>query len=350
MNNTSLTPAQQAWKTLQQGPKAPRIRDAAKQLHSTELELLLADIPTSVTRLSCSPEQFLNAIPALGYVMALTRNNMAVHERKGVYTNISVSPGHMLVVGEDIDLRLFPSRWNHMFAVTAQTPKGELKSLQVFDATGTAIHKIYLTDKSNPEAYAEFVAQNTSADQSNIAEITAEVARPEIPDSHINLEEFRASWAALQDTHDFFPMLAKFRIQRMQAMRLAGEQWAVQVPVEVLQNLFEQVSTQNAEIMCFVGNNGSIQIHSGKASKLVPMEGWINVMDPEFNLHLNLNEVSSVWLVTKPSVDGDIHSVEVYDAQGGMGVQFFGRRKPGIPEREDWFAIWSSLKTENVDA
>jgi hypothetical protein len=37
--------------------------------------------------------------------------------------------------------------------------------------------------------------------------------------------------------------------------------------------------------MCFVGNRGCIQIHTGPVKNIKIMGPWLNVMDPGFNLH-----------------------------------------------------------------
>jgi len=79
--------------------------------------------------------------------------------------------------------------------------------------------------------------------------------------------------------------------------------------------------------MTFVGNHGIIQIFSGVVSNLVPLENWFNVMDKEFNLHLNMNDVSQVWIVFKPTTDGIVSSVEVFDNNEQMLVQLFGKKK-----------------------
>jgi len=72
---------------------------------------------------------------------------------------------------------------------------------------------------------------------------------------------------------------------------------------------------------------------------------WLNVLDPEFNMHLREDGIDSIWLVKKPTTDGLVHSVEVYDKNGNTIVQFFGKRKPGIPESEAWRAILNDITT-----
>src|SRR5690606_24782799 len=100
-------------------------------------------------------------------------------------------------------------------------------------------------------------------------------------------------------------------------------------------------SEANIDIMVFVGNSGCIQIHTGKVQKLVQAGGWFNVLDPEFNLHLKEEGIVSTWLVKKPTNLGIVTSIEAFDSNGDIVIQLFGKRKPNIPEREDWREIVS---------
>jgi len=63
------------------------------------------------------------------------------------------------------------------------------------------------------------------------------------------------------------------------------------------------------------------------------------VLDPGFNLHLCEDAIDQVWVVEKPTSDGIVTSVEAFDRTGELMAMFFGARKPGEPERQDWRAI-----------
>jgi iron complex transport system ATP-binding protein len=89
-----------------ENPKV-RIRKAAKQLGVSEAELVACGIGQTAIRLEGDFREMLKDVPSLGYVMALTRNDHVVHERKGVYEQVSFDNHVGLVLGEDIDLRLF---------------------------------------------------------------------------------------------------------------------------------------------------------------------------------------------------------------------------------------------------
>jgi putative hemin transport protein len=60
-------------------------------------------------------------------------------------------------------------------------------------------------------------------------------------------------------------------------------------------------------------------------------------------MHLRMDHVHHVWVVTKPTSDGDVTSVEVFDRKQDLIVQFFGLRKPGIQELDGWKNLVSSL-------
>ncbi len=94
-----------------------RERDLAQQLQISEADLVAAWCGINVIRISPRIETFLTEIQSLGEVMALTRNESAVHEKIGVYDKPIVGKHASLLLGEQIDMRLFPNAWAHGFAV-----------------------------------------------------------------------------------------------------------------------------------------------------------------------------------------------------------------------------------------
>ena len=134
------------WDALKAENPHLRIRNAAEQLGVSEAELIATQTGDTVTRLRPEFAAILTEVEKLDKVMALTRNDECVHERKGVYLNPDFSsPFAGLFVGEDIDLRIFLSHWDKAFAVAEKSEHGDRKSLQFFGKDGLAIHKIYLT-------------------------------------------------------------------------------------------------------------------------------------------------------------------------------------------------------------
>lgn len=341
--NATIDTLKQKWNGLKAEQPHLRIRNAADALGVSEGELLATNVGEGVTVLKSDFAEILSEIESLGKVMALTRNDECVHERKGVYLNGDFSSPHaQLFVGEDIDLRIFLSEWKFAFSVI----EGDKKSLQFFGKDGMAIHKIYLTKDSNTEAFETLVEKFKSDEQ--IPGIETEAIAPkagEKPDSEIDVEGFQAAWKDLKDTHAFFGMLRKFGVSRLQALRLAPDSsFAKKIENEKVVNLLEEASARELPIMVFVGNRGNIQIHTGNVKKVMWHGSWINVMDPNFNLHLDTAKITETWVVRKPTEDGIVTAIEVFNQSGDIIVQFFGKRKPGIPELEEWRKLVAELE------
>lgn len=317
-----------------------RIRDIARELQVSEADLVALRTGDGVTRLDGDFKALIGDLHTLGYVMALTRNDNAVHERKGVYNNVSFDGMVGLVLDEDIDLRLFAMHWKFAFAVS----EGERNSIQIFDKSGEAVHKIYLTDRSDAAAYGALVARYRAENQSAELHTEAYPGGPaERPDADIDAEGFREAWLGMKDTHEFFGITRDFGVSRKQALRLAPEGMVQEVAISAARRMLELASERQVPIMVFVANRGCIQIHTGTVSKLLEAGPWFNVMDPQFNLHLRESAIDTAYVVRKPSEDGIVTSLEVFDVSGNMIVQFFGKRKPGIPELESWRELVAAL-------
>jgi len=315
-----------------ENPKT-RIRDAAKQLGVSEAELLETQVGETVLRLDGDFRDLLKEVSTLGHVMALTRNDSIVHERKGVYEKVSFKDQTGLVLGPDIDLRLFMSRWHFGFAVN----ENDRKSLQFFDLDGSAVHKIYLTDKSDGTAYDALVQKYLAVDQTTpIVTLPYPEKAAGIPDEDIDVLGFQAAWLAMQDTHEFFGLLRSYKLEREQGLRLAPNGYAQLISAEQLKTIFETVAERELPIMIFASSAGCIQIHTGPVKKLVTMGPWYNVLDPEFNMHLRLDQVHHIWVTRKPTKDGIVTGIDLFDQQGNSIALVFGKRKPGVPELKEW--------------
>ncbi|MBL7712977.1 MAG: hypothetical protein JNL13_10945 [Chitinophagaceae bacterium] len=340
MSNTIAPSLKEQYESLKAANPKLRIRNAAQELNVSEAELVALGIGEGTTLLNPAFQDILKEIITLGKVMGLTRNNSVVHERKGIYDNISFEGPVGLAVNKDIDLRLFMMHWKHAFAVA----EGDRKSIQIFDKSGEATHKIYLTSESDVAAYDALVQKFRAEDQQATLSFEAyPAAAAELPDAEIDVDSFRQGWKNLKDSHEFFGLTRTHKLTRTQALRLAPAEFVQKVPNDAARRVLDMASERQVPVMVFVGNRGCIQIHSGTVTKVMEAGPWYNVLDPMFNLHLNETDIASSFIVKKPSTDGIVTALEVFDQNGEMIVQFFGERKPGIPELETWRALVNDL-------
>lgn len=341
-----------AWDELKQEKPTMRIRDCAAALKVSEAELLATTIGDYTTKLEGDWTQLLERLPELGRVMSLTRNDGCVLENKGPFQKIEImsqGPFKMATVIGPIESRVFFSGWSFGFAVEQETPRGWQRSIQIFDGAGDATMKVFLQEAtenrkgSDLEAYRKLVADFRADDQNGKMEMKAMPVPPTKPIGEVNKAELISDWGKMKDTHDFFGMIRKHQVNRLDAAVLADGVFTYRLQKNSLRLMLEKASENKMPIMIFVGSKGNIQIHQGKVNTIKVMDHWLNVLDPDCNMHLREDLVDDIWVVKKPTEDGVVTGIEVFDANKEMIVQFFGLRKPGIPELESWRKLVDEL-------
>lgn len=332
------------YEALRQEHQHLRVRDAARRLDTTEAALVALGVTGQATPLRADWAALFGALPRLGRVMALTRNEHAVHERHGAYLDVSAGPGHILVLGPDIDLRLFPGRWRHAYALGGERP-----SVQIFDRDGEAAHKVFaVPGKTDMAAWREMLREFAMADAPAPSR-AAPTPTPMPAETEVDAAALRTDWLGLRDTHDFVTLLRNHKASRRQALRLAGDDLALPLEPAAAAATLNLAAEAGMPIMIFVGNRSAIQIHTGPVRRLMPSPGgWFNVLDPDFNLHLREAGVTEAWRVVKPTDDGAVTSIELLDGAGGVVAQMFGARKPGQPELADWRALASRIAEQHA--
>ncbi|MBW8688056.1 hemin-degrading factor [Chitinophaga rhizophila] len=348
MNATATPALKEQWLNFRTQQPKTRIRDAAAQLQVSEGELVAACTGNTVKHLTNDFPALIQAMPALGKVMVLTRNEHCVIERKGIFEIINTENKHVgTVLGKDIDLRMFFSRWKYAFALDNDDTIGFKKSIQIFDAQGHAIMKIFALEQTHAAAWEKVITDFSAIEQPAAITAAPAPAATVYNDAQADTTAFLEGWAALQDTHDFFPLLMKHKLSRTGALKLAAGKFTYPVGADCVKTLLNGAAATGLEIMVFVGNPGNIEIHTGPVEKILEIPNWINVMDEDFNLHLRTDAIAQSWIVEKPSADGIVTSLEVFDAAGEMIAQFFGKRKPGSPELSEWKELARKIRTNN---
>ncbi|PMQ14525.1 hemin-degrading factor [Janthinobacterium sp. AD80] len=352
------------WSTLRTEQPKLQIRDAARALGVSEAQLLATNIGNGVTRLQADgnqPREIMRAALDLGVVQAITRNENGVIETTGTASKFkqagdkseqadakqdpeqearqrNIAGGYL---GGAIDLRFHFENWKYAFAVVQPGRDGKpTRSLQFFDANGTAVHKIYLRNEPGVAVYDKLVAAFRMPQQSaelNVLAVAPKAA--EKPDAEIDVKEFQLAWKDMTDVHQFAQIMREFHLSREQALRLAPAGVVERVTPEALRTLLENAAKDKVAIMVFLGNEGLTQIYSGKIEKTMAAGGFFNVLDPDFNLHIRDTALRSGWVVKR----GGVTSVEFFDKDGTQVVSFFGVRERGKPQPQAWVDLADSL-------
>ncbi|MBB3938118.1 hemin-degrading factor [Aureimonas phyllosphaerae] len=319
---------------------AKRPRDLARDLGLSEAELLDRHDGPEVVRLRAEIPAIVEALPNLGEVLSLTRNEAAVHEIVGTFGAIHLNGLMGLVLNPPLDLRLILKHWVSVFAVDIPNETGARRSIQVFDAAGDAVIKVHLRSASDAAAFEAIRARFTDEAAVPFAVSPYPV---EAPLECGDLDAFRDEFGAMRDVHEFAPMLRRHGLDRRGSLEALGEAHVRRLAPDAAAALLHAASASGTPIMCFVGNRGCIQIFTGRVTNIKAMGPWINVLDPGFDLHLRQDLVAEAFEVRKPTKDGLLTSIEVYDAKREMIVQFFGERERDRPESAAWRELVAAI-------
>ncbi|MCR8825832.1 hemin-degrading factor [Pseudosulfitobacter koreensis] len=320
-----------------------RERDLADKLGITEAQLLAAHTGQGVTHIAPHPDTIIEIASSLGEVMALTRNISCVNEKVGSYGNYTSGAHAAMVLNDKIDLRMFPIHWCHAFMVEKETDAGVRRSLQVFDAAGDAVHKIFMRGETHLAAWDAAKFASALPDQPTQLDLAERTAPEAAKTNREKLDVLQSEWSKMTDTHQFMRLTSKLRMNRLGAYRIVGAPFVRPLATDAIDRMLNDVQAAGIEVMVFVGNRGCIQIHTGPIETLKPMGPWQNVMDPGFNLHLRLDHVAEVYAVDKPTQRGKAVSVEAFGADGALIFQVFGVRREDYDSRPAWREIVDNL-------
>lgn len=328
-------------------------RDIAAAMGISEAELAHCRAGYDACRLTPDIPAIFRVLATAGELKGITRNDHAVHEHSGTYDNAGFGEHACLVLNPyGLDLRFFLSHWQTVFAFAENTPRGLRHSLQFFDRHGDAVHKIYTTGNTDMGVWHHLTTQFAAYDNPPV------IPEPAVIPASASLTpeqqaEFTRHWQQMTDVHQFFVLLKKFNISRTQAFRCVDNTLAQRVDNSALSRLLSQCTEEQNDIMIFVANRGCVQIFTGAVARTEPYvssrdgQRWINIFNPLFTLHLIESAIAESWITRKPTKDGIVTSLELFDKNGQAIAQLFGQRTEGEPEQSVWCRQVNALLTDS---
>ncbi|WFP48708.1 hypothetical protein PL263_11370 [Methylomonas sp. EFPC3] len=317
-----------AWRDLLADHPHLRPRDAASSLGVSEAELVATGCGDNAVRLRPDWPALIDAVGGLGPVMALTRNDVAVHEITGRYERLRLCGDLLLVSGHNLELCLLTGRWHSGYAVTEQSRIGPRQSLQFFDAEGEAVHKIYLTEQSDAGRYRRLVASFAAADQSPTVE-PLNIARPTDID-----------WATTERLPELWQRLSRPLAGRLQTVGfISGQQF---------RELLQQLARLAMPLQILVPSPGALQLHTGPVQNLRITEPWFNVLDQGFNLHLNEKGVAETAIIQLGHGRHTLRGLLLRDRLGYTAATVFGAYDPVDGESLLWQEFIDALPGNRI--
>lgn len=280
--------------------------------------------------------------PQLGRVRTVARNAHAIHKSWGEYGGLRGGTAVGLVINGGIDLRMFYRAWKYAYVVEAPSAGGTRLSLEIFDENGAAVQKVFPETAKGQELLRTWASCH-GHDAGTPAVSPQAPAALGRPDAEIDGQSLLDEWQDLKDVHHFRAMIERHGASRTQALRLARGRFATAVEGNALQHALGAAHEGAVPIMVFLANRGIVQIHSGPVGPAERADGWLHLVDPGFHLHVRETGIAESWVVSKPTADGPVTSLELYDAAGEQILQIFGVRQEGTRENPAWQALANGL-------
>lgn len=306
--------------------------DAAKELNSNEAELLSFRLGKGTVLLRPDFAEILEKIRLLGEVWILCRNEDCILEIKSRLPKPQwTGEGLLNLEGEDFEFHFSTESWKAVFSVES----GEERSVEFFDLQGQAILKILLSDAADKEKFKE-LTDEFKAENQTLAPATERPAS-EKEETAVDWEALGAAWKDLSEFSDFEKLLQQFQVRRLEALRHAPDKnFARKIKTKKVAKALMEAAKEDIELNIAIPAGRHTQFRTGFIKNILWHGSWINISEESFRLHFNTWNLAETWIVRIPTDYGMISSLEAYDREGNLMVQFLSKRKDGRTELEKW--------------
>jgi len=325
-------------------------REQADRIGVTEGALVASGCGAGTIRFKrdeCDRSAQLSFLKTLSPALAVTRNRAALLEVQGAYPACQFFEGLGWLEGTPIHLRATLTHWSEGFYVPADGPRAA--SLQFFDSDGVATHKTFLA----PEAALDeaFIKSQQHRNQKPDFEWTRSATNTisENEASEIDHAAFMQKWQHMGEVHNFTRLMQRFRLSRLQAIRLAGEENAQRLNREAVREVLTAVSRQDIPMEVSVENTGVIHKWVGVLPELQSYGKWMNVLHDSFNLHMDESQVNQVWRVALPIQGGVVHVLEVFDKGDRPVFRLMPSQAISKQEPATWTELLKSCQPLSID-
>ena len=274
-----------------------RIRDAAFKLNLSEAELLSTKSGEQVNFLKVVDKiDFLKKILTLDKLMFLSRNDYVVHEKTVFCQDVELKGGSLIKFkNSQTDILKFDiDSIKYIFSEKKIHNNKNLRSIQFFNQAGSSVFKIYLKSDQG-EAFdkliSEFQVDYNFELQSSLYFNTSEILTRRKDLCRDSFDSFK------------YKDLIEWKCS---SINKTG----------VFRNILEVASKEKYELGIYVIGPNCNQFHFGHIEKVVDYRGWLNVLDPEFNIHVKEDFIESEVSMFYDKKNVDHYNIQFSDALG----------------------------------
>jgi putative hemin transport protein len=293
---TALGELRAAWEEMTAGGRGMRTREAAMELGCGEADLVAAGIgSTAVWRLDGDrAKDWLGRVAEQAGWMWLVRNDWAVLEKD--VTGLRAAGETFGYTDEETEVGLDAGAFRSGICLLTEPEQRLALSIQVFNARGEAVLKLYLKKKDRKEAVlSELKSHLREVGENRLSVPGAPVGSPEmetVPES----------------------------------------EWTVEASLH--RDLIEAARDRKEALELSAANSGARMRVRWQPRTIRPMETWFNILDRGFNLHLREEGLRE----TRCSVSAGMLTARMLHDNGdeGLRLKLPAEAARGIPALRKW--------------
>lgn len=301
------------------------------------LALCAANLGDKVLRLQDEPAAILKGLHRCGTVVLSTSNSAAAATQSVQFSHLCIgSGGHGYLSQSGSLLTLQLREWCTVFAVVAPLGPIPARSFLFFDRTGHLIQRVTVTAAGF--AFEDLVCAMLHHEQhslplpdltvSNNAEFYSRAARENVEENadesvaiDVDVNALEQDWANACDDDCFDRMLRKHGVNRLNALRLVRDSYALAVQPDSVLALLGMAAEQRAPVSYSVPNSGCSQTLIGSADALHCLRSGVLINVADSVLSLTPSAIASAWRVRRRNELGIDTTIELYDCAGNQVLQ-----------------------------
>lgn len=238
--------------------------------------------------------------------------------------------GHLILNPNGVDVRIIPGKINNVDYenTSGDRYKARFKDSNGNDAMSMSFSSSHKIDCGSKPVYSRQIKMKSVDTQKSIEEL----------------------WRGMTDPHHFYPMLQQLGISKLDAFRRVPTDLAAQVSPHSVALTLNEIHKRKDELMVFIGNDSIVQVYTGPVLKIAEVKGsdkiFIHGMTKEGEpavINISKKDIGQAWVVNKMSSEGFITSLEIFDHDENHIAQFYGVRKEGQKQNEDWNKMMRDL-------
>lgn len=274
----------------------------------------------------------------LGNLSTTLFTGTLTHTVQGKFADMHNRSNTLMHFHPNIDTRLFTAKWRFVYA----TEQDKIICLNFFSRYGDLVYRVCSTTVEQYPLFKDFISEFTDKDNStvNITESFTKLKYTKLIDKQVLTQK----WSEMTNVHQASKIFKYHGNDPTAVYTALGENYARKISTEKLIQFFNLIVENKLKIMMFSRNYAAVQCYVGDIPKLAVLGYEINISITDFDFMMDTNKLGDIWLVTKPTENGFVNSISIFDKEDNEVLILTDKRTRGDAENADWLEVIQKIR------